>query len=256
MSNRFYVDHPLDLGPVLLGGPEAHHLATVSRVRPGDQVCLFNGNGCEYPATVVEIARKSVALTVTAVNAPKRELPFKIEVAAPFPKGDRGQFLVEKLTELGVTDYVPLQTSRSVLHPGANRAEKLRQYVIEASKQCGRNILMQVQAPIGWQDYHGGSHLPQAKILAHPSDQSETHGRLPDVTSRRVGNIALAVGPEGGFTSDEVACAKGAGWKVIGLGPRILRVETAALILVAYATASTNPNQSPQSHSHHREDHP
>src|SRR5713101_1859262 len=117
MSNRFYVDHALDLGLVILRGPEAHHLAAVSRARQGDQVCLFNGNGYEYGSTVTELSRRSVTLTVTAVEAPQRELAFKLEVAAPLPKGDRGRFLVEKLTELGVTRYVPLRTERSVQHP-------------------------------------------------------------------------------------------------------------------------------------------
>src|SRR5438067_1752195 len=102
MSSRFYVNEPLNPGQTLvLGDAEARHLAVVNRVRPGDQVCLFNGDGLEYPATIADVSRRQVTLKVTAVFAPSRELGFQLELAAPLPKGDRAQFLVEKLTELG-----------------------------------------------------------------------------------------------------------------------------------------------------------
>src|ERR1700694_2691674 len=108
MSERFYVNLPLALGPFMLDGPEAHHLATVCRLRVGSEVCLFNGDGCEYPARITHAARRQVTLEIVSVEKPQREFPFALEVAAPLPKGDRGQFLIEKLTELGVTAFVPL----------------------------------------------------------------------------------------------------------------------------------------------------
>src|SRR3954454_6776548 len=101
MSERYYINLPLHPGPVELTGPEAHHLATVCRLRPGDAVCLFNGDGREYPAEVTEVGRRSVALIVLAVESPPREVGFRLEVASALPKGDRAQVLVEKLTELG-----------------------------------------------------------------------------------------------------------------------------------------------------------
>src|SRR5438093_5854105 len=139
MADRFYVNCRLAPGPVELRGPEAHHLATVLRARPGDAVCLFNGDGAEYPAIVVEVGRNLVTLNVTGREEPPRELGYGLEVAAPLPKGDRGDFLIEKLTELGVTDFVPLRTQRSIVHPRETRLDKLERAVIEASKQCGRN---------------------------------------------------------------------------------------------------------------------
>ena len=111
MADRYFIDTALSLGVVELDGPEAHHLATVCRVRPGDAVCLFNGDGHEYPARVVEVAKRRVTLEVTAIESPLREVGFRLEVAAPLPKGDRAQFLLEKLTELGVTSFTPLQTA-------------------------------------------------------------------------------------------------------------------------------------------------
>jgi 16S rRNA (uracil1498-N3)-methyltransferase len=234
MAERFYVNCPLSVGPVEVTGPEAHHMAAVCRLRPGDAVCLFNGDGRQYPAAVVSVARRAVALQITAVETPQRELGFRLEVAAPVPKGDRGQFLVEKLTELGAKTFVPLRTRRSVVHPGETRLEKLQRYVIEASKQCGRNVLMQVEPLADWANYRGIGGLPAVKILADPSGTEtiadERWGKPIDAEG-----VALAVGPEGGFEEEEVAAARAAGWHVMSLGPRVLRVETAALVLAAWA---------------------
>src|SRR5262249_43170441 len=142
MANRFYISCPLQPGLVTVQGPEAHHLATVCRFRPGDQVCLFNGDGHEYPAQIVSVARRSVTLDILGVETPVREAEVRMEVAAPVPKGDRAQFLLEKLTELGVSTFVPLRTEHSVVHPGETKLERLQRYVTEASKQCGRNTLL------------------------------------------------------------------------------------------------------------------
>ncbi len=229
MSDRFYTERPLAPGPVSLTGPEAHHLAAVCRLRPGDRVCLFNGDGREYPAVVVDVGRHDVGLDVTGVEQPVRELGYRVEVAAPLPKGDRGQFLVEKLTELGVTHFVPLETQRSVVHPRESKLEKLVRHVVEASKQCGRNTLLDIAPTTDWHAYAARPGLPADRVLAHPSGTS-----LPVPRAR---DVALAVGPEGGFSDDEVDSAMQHGWRVVSLGPRILRVETAAVVLAVWASS-------------------
>lgn len=236
MSERFYVNWPLQPGPVQVEGAEARHLAVVCRLRPGDAVCLFNGDGREYPATVIAVARRSIALEVERVESPNRELSVFVEIAVPLPKGDRAQFLVEKLTELGVTRMVPLRTVRSVVHPGETKQEKLRRWVIEASKQCGRNVLMEIAPLSDWKSYCAQADLPPARWLAHPTEAAATPGQLaqqqPAADKRR---LALAVGPEGGFTDEEIASAVSAGWQLVNLGSRILRVETAAIALAVWA---------------------
>lgn len=226
MSERYYVNLPLTIGPFTLDGPEAHHLATVCRLRPGDAVCLFNGDGCEYPARVTQIARRQISLEIVGVEKPERELSFVLEVAAPLPKGDRGQFLVEKLTELGVTSFVPLVCQRSNLHPRECKRDKLERYVIEASKQCGRNVLMRIDELTKWADYCVRVNPGELRLLAHPS-QAANLASVSQQPSR------IAVGPEGGFTDEEVALAIANGWQGVSLGPRILRVETAAILMVS-----------------------
>jgi 16S rRNA (uracil1498-N3)-methyltransferase len=229
MADRFHTDSPLAPGLVVLRGPEAHHLAASSRLRVGDRVCLFNGDGNEYPGRVVELGRRDATIEVLSVERPPRELPFALHVAAALPKGDRAQFLVEKLTELGATAFWVLNTARSVVQPREGKLDKLERTVIEASKQCGRNVLMRVEPPRSWRDFLAGP-LPGRRWLAHPG------GNRGDGEPGRQGDeegVVVAVGPEGGFTDEEVAQAVAAGWGLLDLGPRILRVETAALAVAA-----------------------
>ncbi len=243
MSTRFYINWPLSPGPVTLTGAEAHHLASVCRLRPGDAVCLFNGDGHEYPARIMQIQRREILLEIDGIDTPQRELPFALEVAAPLPKGDRAQFLVEKLTELGVTAFVPLDCQHCVIRPREAKLDKLQRYVIEASKQCGRNVLMKVEAPVNWSTYCAQPTAGENRWLAHP-EGSVASPPPPCPPLRRGGTggsptaMRLAVGPEGGFTDDEVNAGRAHGWQLIGLGPRILRVETAALALTCLAIST------------------
>ena len=229
MADRFYVNCALAPGPVEVEGPEAHHLAVVCRLRPGDAVCLFNGDGREYPAEVREVGRRGVVLEVRGVEAPTRERPFRLEIAAPLPKGDRAQFLIEKLTELGVAVFTPLQTARSVVHPREAKLDKLQRYVIEASKQCGRNVLMGIGPLTDWAAFLRRDGLAGAA----------RRWRIRAATANGWGvggaDVVAAVGPGGRVYGRRGGPARAAGWEVVGLGPRILRVETAAMVLAIMA---------------------
>lgn len=225
MSERFHVNCPLSPGQVSITGPEAHHMSSVCRVRPGDLVCLFNGDGKEYHARVTEVSRRDVLLDIETTATPQRELPFQLAIASPLPKGDRAQFLIEKLTELGVTDFYPLLTTRTVVQAKDDRREKLQRYVIEASKQCGRNVLMNIHSPVKWGDFLRAEGIPSRKVVAHPG---AIH---PSEILQEQGDVVAAIGPEGGLTDEEVDQATQAGWEGIRLGDRILRVETAGLVL-------------------------
>ena len=227
MSDRFYTPDQLGPGEYALTGAEAHHVSTVRRVKPGDHVTLFNGDGHDYPAEVISAGKKSVVLRVLRFEPADRELPSPLVVASALPKGDRADFLVEKLTELGVTDFVPLRTERSIVHPRDTKLERLQRAVIEASKQCGRNTLMQIHPLSDWAEYCRRPDPGSARLLAHVGGDP-----LPEAR----GDVCVAVGPEGGFTESEVAAGRAAGWAVVSLGPRTLRVETAAVVLAALFT--------------------
>jgi 16S rRNA (uracil1498-N3)-methyltransferase len=212
-------------------GPEARHLATVCRFRAGDQLCLFNGDGHEYPARVMAVSKKSVCLDIERRETPNRELGFSLTFAAPIPKSDRAQFLVEKLTELGVTTFIPLLCERAVIEPREGKIDKLARHVIEASKQCGRNVLMRIEAPMDWATFRDQGGPDSLRILAHPTTGENYRASTMAAHAKYI----CAVGPEGGFTDSEVAGANG--WQTVNLGPRILRIETAALVLATMVLA-------------------
>jgi 16S rRNA (uracil1498-N3)-methyltransferase len=232
MSDRFFTSEPLGPGEFVLDGSEAHHLATVRRFNPGDRVVLFNGNGNEYPSEIVAVQRKQVILQVLSTEPVNRELDFRLEIAAAMPKGDRGEFLVEKLVELGVARFTPLKTERTIVQPKESRLDKLQQVVIEASKQCGRNVLMAIAPLTEWTDLLtrlASEGRPVQRVILHPG------GELLSSFSFGI-PILFAVGPEGGFTEAEVAAGLTAGWRAASFGQRILRVETAAIAAAARAT--------------------
>lgn len=225
MSDRFYTPDALSPGEYALTGPEAHHLSAVRRYQPGDRVTLFNGDGHEYPSEVLSVGKKSVALNILESLSVDRELPFPLVVASALPKGDRADFLIEKLTELGVTRFIPLLTARAVVQPKENVVEKFGRAVIEASKQCGRNRLLTVDKPQLFRTIVQLVDLPASRLVLHTG---------PGLSAvRAAGGCAIAVGPEGGFTSDEIALALAHGWAVASLGARVLRVETAAVAAAA-----------------------
>jgi 16S rRNA (uracil1498-N3)-methyltransferase len=188
------------------------------------------------------VARRAVTLEVLSASEPQRELPFRLEIAASIPKGDRGQFLIEKLTELGVTTFIPLACQRSLVLPREVRRDKLERYVIEASKQCGRNVLMEIGALSDWASYCAQDQTGMLAILAHPepteSAQPRSLAHLVGTAKRAQAGLALrfAIGPEGGFSEGEIERARAAGWHLLDLGPRILRIETAALAVALLGT--------------------
>ncbi|MCS6864513.1 MAG: 16S rRNA (uracil(1498)-N(3))-methyltransferase [Gemmataceae bacterium] len=226
MSERFFTPEPLSPGEFQLTGAEAHHLAAVCRYRPGDRIVLFNGDNSEYPADVVAVGKRSVTLRILSREWADRELKYPLIVGCALPKGDRADFLIEKLTELGVTQFVPLITARSIVQPKSTVVEKFARMVVEASKQCGRNRLMVIAAPQRWESFIRNPDLPAQRFVLHPRTDATT---LPPAAQA----VAVAIGPEGGLTEEEVTSAVAAQWQVAHLGPRILRIETAAVAAAA-----------------------
>ena len=236
MSYRFYCEELSPSEGAKLEGPEAHHLAHVMRVAVGDAVVLFDGKGHECAATVRRIGKARVELDVTQVEAIDRELSFSLVLGVALPKGERQKWLVEKAVELGVTRLVPLKTQRGVADPGS-ALTRLRRGVIEASKQCGRNRLMEIDEVAAADAFFGEAPAEAVRLIGQPSDSTMPAAvALAEHGDPRAARF-LAVGPEGGFTEVELSAARAAGWQPISLGPRVLRVETAAVALAALAAA-------------------
>lgn len=235
MPHRCFSDTPLEGSSATLAGAEAHHLLHVLRARSGDEVVLFDGSGAEFAARVEQTGRSTVELALLAKHEIDRELAVAVTLGVALPKGDRQKWLVEKLTELGVRRLVPLETERGVAQPVAAAIDRLRRSVIEASKQCGRNRLMEIAAAQSLANFLQQAEPTAARWFAHPGGIAL--GQLLEAyVQQDAPGVCVAIGPEGGFTDAEAACATAAGWQLVGLGERILRIETAAVALAALAT--------------------
>lgn len=231
MSQRFFLATEVGSASTAeLVDAEAQHFAKVMRGRVGDTLLAFDGSGYEFTARVAAIRRVSVELEIVSRALVDRESPRHLVLAVALPKGDRQKVMVEKLVELGVAELIPLETERGVAEASTSVLERLRRQVIEASKQCGRNRLMNVPAAVGLAELSKiTAHKPN-RMVAHPTGE-------PLGSISHAAPLVVAIGPEGGFTDLEVAGLESVGWRSVSLGPRILRIETAAIAVAAVVVA-------------------
>jgi 16S rRNA (uracil1498-N3)-methyltransferase len=235
---RFYCPQPLVPGSVVdLPDAVAHHLHVV-RQQAGDELVLFNGEGGQARARLVEIGKRRASAEVVALDAVDVELPFRITLAQGLPEGSKMDWIVEKAVELGAAAIQPLAAQRSVVRLSGERADKRLAHwqgvVVSASEQCGRNRLADV-APVQdlhrWlgQDADGGTRI----LLSPRADASLA--QWARATPAR--DVTVLVGPEGGFTDQEEDAARAAGALALSMGPRVLRTETAGLAALAILAA-------------------
>jgi len=240
MNRRFFSEQPIHSDSIRLTGSEGHHVSKVLRAAVGDMITLFDGAGDEFEGRITAISRGAVELAIVRRETVSREAGREFVLGVALPKGDRQRTLVEKCVELGVARLVPLRTTRGVAVPKESAWERLRRGVIEASKQCGRNVLMEIGTPQSLEEFVAVAPPTATRWLAHPRSAPPTlaqfqPGAEPDMPRTLTAQtIYAAVGPEGGFTEDEVNAAVAAGWTRTSLGNSLLRVETAALALAAY----------------------
>ncbi len=229
MSDRFFVESPISGQIATLGGAEARHLIKAMRVKVGDPVVLFDGSGFEFQASVTRVGRNDIDCQIQDRAEVNREPVRTMTFGVALPKGDRQRWLVEKCVELGVSRLVPLITDRSVAKPTSGAVERLRRYVIEASKQCGRNRLMKIDEGCAYSAFiENGALADSHRWIADPQGDS--------INSMDPGGdrFHVVIGPEGGLDSGETALARQAGWQSVSLGSRILRVETACAAMASW----------------------
>ncbi len=224
MADRFFCPDPPREGRYHLPTEEARHLTRVCRRATGDRVEIFDGLGFATAALIIEARGESVVLQAEGEPLPGAEPTFRVTLATAVPKGDRFDWIVEKATELGVERLIPVVAERSVVIPRDSKLDRLRRSIVEAAKQCRRSRLMDLAPPMEWNRMLDSfADLP--RFLADPAGLAPSD--WPSLPRGR--EVVLAVGPEGGFTPEEVEQAAAAGWVSILLGCHTLRIETAGL---------------------------
>jgi 16S rRNA (uracil1498-N3)-methyltransferase len=228
-----YVEVPLEPGATItLEGNAASHVTRVLRLRTGEALTLFNGQGGEHAASIHRSHRGEVTVLVGEHRPIERESPLPITLAQGVSRGERMDLVVQKATELGVTRLVPVLTERSVVRLDAQLADRKsnhwRAIVIAACEQCGRNRLPEVSLPASLRELLREPAGDCARLLL----SLDAARRIEDVPRPRSG-VTVLIGPEGGLSDEEQGHAQAAGFTAVHLGPRVLRTETAAIAALA-----------------------
>src|SRR3984893_13084376 len=253
-THRFYIPpNELDSGALVLRGAEAHHASDVLRMKHGDKAVVFNGQGREITAEIVDLTRDEIRLRKLH-EAETPPLRCRITLGQAIPKGKNMDLIVQKAVEIGAAEIAPLISERTIVdldpaEAGAKQA-KWQQVAIEAAKQCGQNWLPEVKTPRKLKDFFdvatglrpfrqkGTSHSDVATtfdlqlIGSLQSDAQHLKRILADyseVNASPARTVLMLVGPEGDFTPAELALARSHGCLPLTLGPIVLRVETAAI---------------------------
>ncbi len=226
-ERRFLVPEIARAPKIEIRGDEAHHLLHVLRLRGGDEITLFDGEGHHFRALITRCSEESAE--VERLEAlPSNESHLELRIAVAIPKGDKMAPLIRMLTELGVHRLIPLVSERTVGgSPSSNRKKipRWKRIAMEACKQSGRSRIPKVEEPLLFEELLS-EELPPDRLLVCPNGEN-----LPE-TTRSQSCLAL-VGPEGGWSRDEMTRAEEKGFRTLGLGRRILRTETAAVATAA-----------------------
>lgn len=236
--HRFIVREGLETGSsVQLSKEEAAHAFKVLRLRAGEAVELTDGAGRLFAGELTEVSREMVSAQVLD-ELDGKESPVRVTLYQGYPKADKLELIVQKLTELGAYRIVPVVMERSVAKPDqkdkAKRQERLNRIAQEAAKQCGRGMVPGISEAISWKQ--ALDEMKAHELVMMPwEDAKDT--RMKDVHGRcsAARDIAVIIGPEGGISPSEAEQAALSGAVHVTLGPRILRTETAALASVTVA---------------------
>lgn len=208
----------------------ANHAGKVLRMQAGEALELFNGDGNNYAAVIIEVGKKQLVVDIQSSSENPIESPLKLHLGQGISRGDRMDFAIQKAVELGVSEITPLFTERCGVKLDAERLEKKREQwqkiVISACEQSGRSVVPPVHPPVTLEKWLG-----QADNCLKLTLDPWTSATIKQLTP--TDRLRLVIGPEGGFSDREVAATTLAGFQPVRLGPRVLRTETAALTAIA-----------------------
>jgi 16S rRNA (uracil1498-N3)-methyltransferase len=236
---RYFFIDPSSASQALVGnrivitGADARHIQKVLRLKTGDRIGLFDGKGYEFLAEITSLSPAQVEVLVVDYYPATTESPARIVVAQGFLKEAKMDDIVRQLTELGISGWIPFMAERSVPRPDQKQLEKRieRWNAIsqQSIKQCRRGRTLEISAPMAFEEAVQAAGDYDVKIVFWENEPHPLGAVLHDIDPEKVQKVFVMLGPEGGLTEAEVVLARNAGFVTAGLGPRILRAETATL---------------------------
>jgi 16S rRNA (uracil1498-N3)-methyltransferase len=237
---RYFIPHKANAASFLINEEDRHHIVKVMRMQIGDQIICVDPEGKQAVCRISEITNSSVVADVVQWKDESPELPISITIASGLPKGDKLEWIIQKGTELGAHQFLPFSAARSVVKwdekKAAKKIERWQKIAKEAAEQSHRTILPAIINPMTFKDLLKKSQDFDYKLAAYEEEsrQGETSVLFSTLNRMKEGETLLIVfGPEGGLAEEEVQQLKEFGFGLCGLGPRILRTETAPLYSLA-----------------------
>jgi len=239
MQRYFVEPHLFSDRDVTIVGDDVHHIVTVMRSEIGQEVIVCDGQGRVALTRLSQLSGKEVKAEIIRMLDERSELPVRITIAQGLPKGDKMEWILQKGTELGAYAFWPFSSERTVVKLDAKKEgkklERWQKIVKEAAEQSHRAILPQIHAPASWKQMLAAASQYTRCVIAY---EKEERSHLSAVLQQLApgDSLLVLIGPEGGFSSQEVEQAEAAGAVPVTLGPRILRTETAASYVLASAS--------------------
>lgn len=232
---RYFLVDPeaIETGTPSITGSDVRHIRKVLRLGPGDRIGLLDGRGKAYEAQIKGVYVDRVAVEIIAVRSAAQDQGVEIGVAQALLKDKKMDGLIRQLTELGITDWFPFVSERSIPRPASDRSQhrvnRWQKIVRESVKQCRRPTVPRVHEPTTWEELLAATRAWDLKLLFWEAAEASPPAPPIGRASHAVRRLLLVLGPEGGFSKAEVEQAKADGFATATLGPRILRAETAAV---------------------------
>lgn len=218
-------------GEAIISGTDYKHIVKVLRLKPGDSITLFDANSTEYYGKIRDIGKRDICVDIQASKQVSTESPIEITLLQGLPKGDKMDYIIEKATELGVKRIVPVITERAQIRD-RDRKKRWDRIALEASKQCGRTNPTIIENTLDFDKALNVYAKKGLAIILHVNAEVLAKNYIKNSLQAPT-NIVLFVGPEGGFTDNEVLLGNKMGFISLGLGPRVLRTETASIAVLS-----------------------
>lgn len=236
---RFFTEPHNINGTVAVILEDATHITRVLRMNVGDEVLIFDGTGYEYTARLISVDKERCEAEILSSRFSEQEPSVSVTIYQGIPKSGKMEGIIQKSVELGVYSIVPVSMDRCVakLDGGKKEAEKIKRWnkiAVEAAKQCGRGILPKVENAVSFDEAIAKMADTELAIMPYEMLGHMGQASLKEVLSQnKASEIAVIIGPEGGFSDSEAEKAKAAGISLVGLGTRILRTETVSSAILA-----------------------
>jgi 16S rRNA (uracil1498-N3)-methyltransferase len=247
---RFFIpNHSLSGGSTVITGDDAGHIRNVLRLKSGDEIELIDGTGLECDARIVRMAAGKVEVSILRRRLSEYLAIPRLIIAQAVLKDNKPDVIIRQITEMGIHEWVPFAAHRSVPILNAERIStrktRWEKIAVEALKQCRRNHVLKISDLLTFYEMLTYGRNCDIKLIFWEDESPSRPFELPDVHDGCVQSVIAIIGPEGGFTPEEIAAARASGFTTVSLGPRILKADTATLAvstLLQYGYGDMRPS--------------